>query len=273
MHQGDDLITRRRLVGSAATAVGAVALGGPAEALAKRRRHRTRFDHVVVVMMENRSFDHLLGWLAGADGRQAGLRLHRSAGGAARDARPRPGLPGLRPSRSRPLRPRAAASSSTAAAATAGCARARTTTTRSATTRRQDLSFLGPAATHWTTFDRYFAAIMAETFPNRIYQHAAQTDRLTQHLHDLDAADDLGPPRGRRAATAATTTATCRSSRCGARGTCRSLGRSTAFFARLRRRARCPQVSFVDPRFVGEDQRHVRATTTRTPTSGTGRRS
>src|ERR1700681_2283282 len=30
-------------------------------------------DHIVVVMMENRSFDHFLGWLPGADGRQAGL--------------------------------------------------------------------------------------------------------------------------------------------------------------------------------------------------------
>jgi phospholipase C len=31
------------------------------------------FDTVVVLMMENRSFDHLLGWLPGADGKQAGL--------------------------------------------------------------------------------------------------------------------------------------------------------------------------------------------------------
>ena len=29
-------------------------------------------EHIVVVMMENRSFDHMLGWLDGADGRQAG---------------------------------------------------------------------------------------------------------------------------------------------------------------------------------------------------------
>ena len=29
--------------------------------------------HIIVVMMENRSFDHLLGWLPGANGRQAGL--------------------------------------------------------------------------------------------------------------------------------------------------------------------------------------------------------
>ena len=31
------------------------------------------FDTVVVLMMENRSFDHVLGWLPGADGRQQGL--------------------------------------------------------------------------------------------------------------------------------------------------------------------------------------------------------
>jgi phospholipase C len=30
-------------------------------------------EHIVVVMMENRSFDHFLGWLPGADGKQSGL--------------------------------------------------------------------------------------------------------------------------------------------------------------------------------------------------------
>src|SRR6202171_6008884 len=30
-------------------------------------------EHVVVVTMENRSFDHFLGWLPNADGKQAGL--------------------------------------------------------------------------------------------------------------------------------------------------------------------------------------------------------
>ena len=42
----------------------AAGLGNPAEA---------PFDHIVLLMMENRSFDHLLGWLPGADGRQRGL--------------------------------------------------------------------------------------------------------------------------------------------------------------------------------------------------------
>lgn len=31
------------------------------------------FDTVVVLMMENRSFDHVLGWLPGANGRQEGM--------------------------------------------------------------------------------------------------------------------------------------------------------------------------------------------------------
>ena len=38
------------------------------------------FEHVVVVMMENRSFDHFLGWLPGANGQQAGLIFKDSAG-------------------------------------------------------------------------------------------------------------------------------------------------------------------------------------------------
>src|SRR6267378_7084706 len=37
-------------------------------------------EHVVVMMMENRSFDHFLGWLPDADGRQAGLSYLDPAG-------------------------------------------------------------------------------------------------------------------------------------------------------------------------------------------------
>ena len=79
MPTADDRITRRRFVGAAAGTLGAAALGGPAAALAKPHR-RTPFDHVVVLMMENRSFDHFLGWVPGADGRQAGLVYRDEAG-------------------------------------------------------------------------------------------------------------------------------------------------------------------------------------------------
>ncbi len=37
-------------------------------------------EHIIVVMMENRSFDHFLGWLPGTDGRQAGLSYLDAAG-------------------------------------------------------------------------------------------------------------------------------------------------------------------------------------------------
>src|SRR2546421_3203577 len=61
-----------------AVAVGARCRGG--DGLENQTRALTvdpaasGIEHVVVVMMENRSFDHLLGWMDGADGRQAGLR-------------------------------------------------------------------------------------------------------------------------------------------------------------------------------------------------------
>src|SRR6266446_5343476 len=37
-------------------------------------------EHIVVVTMENRSFDHFLGWLPNADGKQVGLMYTDRAG-------------------------------------------------------------------------------------------------------------------------------------------------------------------------------------------------
>src|SRR5947209_6522507 len=44
------------------------------------------FDTVVVLMMENRSFDHLLGWMPGTNGKQAGLTFPALHGGTATTA-------------------------------------------------------------------------------------------------------------------------------------------------------------------------------------------
>src|SRR5258706_9425171 len=73
-------VSRRAFLQSAAIGAGAVALGRhgamaeqlPTQAPLPDPEH-SGIDHVVVVMMENRSFDHILGWLPGADGKQAGL--------------------------------------------------------------------------------------------------------------------------------------------------------------------------------------------------------
>src|SRR2546426_3707174 len=77
-------VSRRRFVASAATAAGALAVGcsdqtitAPLLARLERRDFphpaSSGLEHVILVMMENRSFDHFLGWLPDADGRQAGL--------------------------------------------------------------------------------------------------------------------------------------------------------------------------------------------------------
>src|SRR2546425_2094477 len=40
-----------------------------------------------------------------------------------------------------------------------------------------DLPVLGALAQNYTTLDDYFCSFARETFPNRMYQHAARTDR------------------------------------------------------------------------------------------------
>src|SRR3954452_25394426 len=73
-------ITRRQLLAGAAVGATAAATGsaiarpatGAATALPDPKT--SGLDHIVFVCMENRSFDHFLGWLPGADGKQAGLQ-------------------------------------------------------------------------------------------------------------------------------------------------------------------------------------------------------
>jgi phospholipase C len=43
----------------------------------------------------------------------------------------------------------------------------------------KDIPFYAALARHYTTCDRYFPSILGPTFPNRIFLHAAQTDRLS----------------------------------------------------------------------------------------------
>ena len=45
--------------------------------------------------------------------------------------------------------------------------------------QEEDLTFFGALARHYTTLDRYFCSFMGPTFPNRIFLHSAQTDRIS----------------------------------------------------------------------------------------------
>jgi phospholipase C len=185
-----DRITRRNFLKQSALVSGAVGLG----ALSGRRADAkmttlatglpdpalSGIEHIVVVMMENR-FDHFLGWIPNAEGQQANLSF---------------------PDRNNILQPTYALAPDFQgcghpgpdhsygggrieynAGACDGWLKAGQNDLFSIGYYRQaDLSFLGAAAPAWTVCDHYFAAIMAETFPNRIYQHAAQTDRIENNF-------------------------------------------------------------------------------------------
>jgi phospholipase C len=77
-------ISRRRFIQTTAGAAGAAAFAHTDWLLAAAPTlpspRSSGIDHIVVVMMENRSFDHMLGWVPGADGRQAGLVYTDEAG-------------------------------------------------------------------------------------------------------------------------------------------------------------------------------------------------
>ncbi len=62
-------VSRRTVIGTGAAVAGAVALGSPAEAAAPGRTGTVKdVKHVVILMQENRSFDHYYGTLGGVRG-------------------------------------------------------------------------------------------------------------------------------------------------------------------------------------------------------------
>jgi phospholipase C len=133
------------------------------------------FDTVVVLMMENRSFDHFLGWLPGTNGRQAGLSYEDSNGVSHRTG---------------PLAPDFQ-----------GCKYTDPGHTWEEVEKQydggrcdgflktaplgdlypigyyveKDLPILSVIAKNYTTFDRYFCSMMGATWQNRLYQLSGTT--------------------------------------------------------------------------------------------------
>jgi phospholipase C len=198
------MLTRRSLLRLLGASTGAVITG--AELLAQRTAHAAParcpngsngIEHVVVLMMENRSFDHLLSWLPGADGRHdmiyqatdgnfypnyplapdfqgcgysdpdhswEGFLVQRNAGKMDGFLQ-RPTTPENNPG--------------------VTLAKANTFPIGYYTNRHHDLTpkavpdlpVIGALAENYTVLDRYFCSFAGETFPNRFYQHAGRTDR------------------------------------------------------------------------------------------------
>lgn len=147
-------------------------------------------DHIVVVMMENRSFDHFLGWVPGADGRQAGLRYPDKSGqlidtfhlaphaeygyqGCGKED-PDHGYEGGRVHFNN--------GRLDGWLGTVGDASVGSDHFPVGYYTADDLPFFKGVAQNFTLCDRYFHSILASTFPNRVYLHAGETDRRSNTL-------------------------------------------------------------------------------------------
>jgi phospholipase C len=187
------IFTRRQFIRTTAAATTAITLGAGLPSLHAARRNKvlpapnkSGIEHIVVVMMENRSFDHFLGWLPNADGRQSGLSYLDETGVAHPThplgiGAPVPDYQGC--GFSDPDHSYQGGRIEYNNGACDGWLRAGANDDYCIGYYTQpDLAFLGNAAPAWTTCDHYFTAIMAGTYPNRVYQHAAQTDRLDNSI-------------------------------------------------------------------------------------------
>ncbi len=127
--------------------------------------------------MENRSFDHLLGWLPGADGKQAGLSYSDTKGASQTTYPLAPDYTGCgHPDPDHSYDQSRVAYNN---GAMDGFLRAGSNDRYSIGYYTQvDVPFLSALAQSYVVCDRYFASILGPTFPNRMFLWAAQTDRL-----------------------------------------------------------------------------------------------
>jgi phospholipase C len=139
-------------------------------------------DHIVLVMMENRSFDHLMGWLPGANGRQARLVYRDPAGVTHATHQESPdytGCPITAPFRDPDHSYEGGRIQYDSGKMDGFLLDPNNDIYSIGYYVENDLPFYSALARHFTTLDHYFCSILGPTFPNRIFQHAAQTDRLS----------------------------------------------------------------------------------------------
>ncbi len=158
-------------VGTTATQPKPVATVGPGIDPSK-----APFDTVVVLMMENRGFDHLLGWLPGANGQQTGLSFKDKTGAEHPTWPLAPDWQGC--TMQDPFHLWEAVATQWNKGAMDGFL-----LTQPANDlfpigyyTDKDLPILAALAQNYTCFDNYFCSMLGPTWPNRFYQWAATTD-------------------------------------------------------------------------------------------------
>jgi phospholipase C len=135
-------------------------------------------DHIVVLMMENRSFDHMLGWVRGADGVQQGRVFTDTNGDRQHSFH-------LTKFQNCDLADPDHSFSGGRTELNGGRMDGFLQTAKAGDTfpigyyTENDVPFFASAAKHWTICDKYHCSILGPTWPNRFYMHSGQTDRLT----------------------------------------------------------------------------------------------
>jgi phospholipase C len=129
-------------------------------------------DHVVVLMMENRSFDHYLGWFPNADGKNAGLTYPDDQGKRHPTHPLAPDFQGC--GFDDPDHSFKGGREEYNGGKLDGFLRVNDEYAIGYY-ERKDLPFIPHVAKAFTLYDRYFCSLMGSTYPNRHYQWAAQS--------------------------------------------------------------------------------------------------
>jgi phospholipase C len=217
-------------------------------------------DTIVVLMMENRSFDHYLGWLPGADGRQGGLTYTNAAGQAFETHRLAPDWQGC--AHPDPDHSWDGGRDQLDGGRMDGFLRSGENDVFSiGYYAEQDLPFIPSVAREFTTFDRFFCSLLASTYPNREYMHSAQSYGMKDNTFPfLTSEYAAGFPDTTIFAALSAAGVSNRyfytdipvSALWGAPGIARS-GQVQEYYERCRT-GTLPSVSFVDPAFSGEEE-------------------
>jgi phospholipase C len=180
-HTRRDFLQRTAVMAGMTAGMGLLLDPNTVVAEAARRQRRVALpsarnlpiDTFVVLMMENRSFDHYLGWLPGADGRQAGLHFtdtHGKTYATHRLANNYQGCGFLDPDHSWD-----GGRTEMDGGRMNGFLKADSDVFSIGYYTEPDLPFTPSLAKEFTAFDRFFCSLLSSTYPNREYMHAAQS--------------------------------------------------------------------------------------------------
>lgn len=247
------MVDRRDLFKAGLGAAGVAAMGAVSSACAPAPGALIRrgpgpeagIEHIVVVMMENRSYDHFMSWLPGGNGAPEDLSYVDDQGVAHRRWR-YPNWASC--DMADPDHSRVAGQRQLNGGACDGFLLESPDTYPISYLSADQLPFWTVAAPSWTMCDNYFAAFLGPTFPNRFYQHCAQTQAASNELQVVEMTtiwDRLVERglEGRYYFSDAPFTALL-----GLRHL--AITRSIDGFFSDARSGRLPHVSFIDPRYL-----------------------